>query len=111
MFEPTWRGRPLRIFKRTVMQKLVELGMDLSHGAPRKERDEDSEKTFRIEGFEVRGWRCPKCGEDAEIYLLHKKLQKEPAKAKVGVLGKSMVLRIKKEIAEALGLKKGTEKT
>ncbi|MBI4344848.1 MAG: AbrB/MazE/SpoVT family DNA-binding domain-containing protein [Euryarchaeota archaeon] len=76
---------------------------------------EMEKKTFHMEGFEVRGWRCRKCGEeafhgeDAEIYLLHKKLQKEPAKAKVGVLGKSTVLRIKKEIAEALGLKKGTE--
>lgn len=67
-----------------------------------------------MEGFVVRGWRCPKCGEeafhgeDAEVYLLYKKRQKEPAKAEVGVLGKS-TLRIKKEIAEVLGLKKGTE--
>jgi hypothetical protein len=72
-------------------------------------------KTFHMEGFEIRGWHCKKCGEeafhgeDAEIYLLYKKLQKEPAKAKVGVLGKSTVLRIKKEIAETLGLKKGSE--
>ena|SRR3990172_5537179 len=29
MLEPTWQGRPLRISKRTVMQELVELGMDL----------------------------------------------------------------------------------
>lgn len=72
-------------------------------------------KTFHMEGFEIRGWQCKKCdeeafhGEDAEIYLLYKKLQKEPAKAKVGVLGKSTVLRIRKEIAEALGLEKGRE--
>lgn len=71
--------------------------------------------TFRMEGFKVRGWKCNVCGEeafhgeDAEIYLLYKKLQKEPAKAKVGVLGKSTILRIKKEIAETLGLKKGSE--
>lgn len=29
MFEPTWQGKPIRIFKRTVMHELVELGMDL----------------------------------------------------------------------------------
>lgn len=74
-----------------------------------------NKKTFRMEGFEIRGWKCPVCGEeafhgeDAEIYLLYKKLQKEPARAKVGVLGKSTILRIKKEIAETLGLKKGDE--
>lgn len=72
-------------------------------------------KTFNMGGFKIRGWRCPKCGEeafhgeDAEIYLLYKKMQKKPAKAKVGVLGKSTILRIKKEIAEALGLEKGAE--
>lgn len=37
-------------------------------------------KTFRMEGFEVRGWKCSKCGEeafhgeDAEVYLRYKKL-------------------------------------
>ncbi len=74
-----------------------------------------AKKTFHMEGFEIRGWHCKKCGEeafhgeDAEIYLLYKKLQKNPAKAKVGVLGKSTVLRIKKEIADVLGLEKGSE--
>ncbi|MFQ5800888.1 MAG: hypothetical protein ACE5HH_04120 [Candidatus Hydrothermarchaeales archaeon] len=74
---------------------------------------EMEKKTFSMEGFKVRGWRCKKCGEeafhgeDAEIYLLYKKLQNQPAKAKVGVLGKSTVLRIKKEIAQTLGLEKG----
>lgn len=74
-----------------------------------------AKKTFRMEGFEIRGWKCGLCGEeafhgeDAEIYLLYKKLQKEPASAKVGVLGKSTILRIKKEIAETLGFRKGRE--
>lgn len=74
-----------------------------------------NKKTFDMEGFEIRGWKCSKCGEeafhgeDAEIYLLYKKLQKTPVKAKVGVLGKSTVLRIKKEIVEVLGLEKGDE--
>jgi len=72
-------------------------------------------KTFNMEGFEVRGWKCEKCGEeafhgeDAEVYLLYKKTQKEPVKAKLGVLGKSTVVRIKKEVADALGLEKGSE--
>ena len=70
-------------------------------------------KTFNMEGFMIRGWRCEKCGEeafhgkDSEIYLLYKKLLKQPVKAKVGALGKSTILRIKKEIAQTLGLEKG----
>lgn len=29
MFAPAWKGRPIRIFRRAVMQELVEQGMDL----------------------------------------------------------------------------------
>jgi len=66
-----------------------------------------------IEGFTVRAWRCKKCGEeyidsgDAEFVLLYKKMQKHPVNAKIGVLGNSYIIRIPKEIAEIMHLKKG----
>ena len=66
-----------------------------------------------IEGFSVRAWRCKKCGEeyidsaDAEFVLLYKKMQKHPAKAKLGMLGNSYFIRIPKEIAEVMHLTKG----
>jgi hypothetical protein len=69
---------------------------------------------FHIEGFIVRGWKCPKCEEeyfsgDIEKVLLLNKLKKHPLAVKVGKLGESKIIRIPKEIGIAVGLKVGKE--
>jgi hypothetical protein len=52
---------------------------------------------FHIEGFIVRGWKCPKCEEeyfsgDIEKVLLLNKLKKHPLAVKVGKLGESKII-------------------
>lgn len=71
-----------------------------------------SPKKFHLEGFMVRGWKCPKCKEeylsgDVEKILLINKLKKKPLAVKVGRLGESVIIRIPKEIGIAVGLKIG----
>lgn len=67
----------------------------------------------RVEGYMVRAWKCSKCKEeyldsgDAEFILLMKKMQRKAVTAKIGVLGDSFIVRIPKEIAEALKLTRG----
>lgn len=67
---------------------------------------------FHIEGFLVRGWRCPKCKEeyysgDIEKVLMLNKLKKRPLSVKVGKLGESWIVRIPKDICTVVGLKVG----
>lgn len=67
---------------------------------------------FHLEGFIVRGWKCPKCKEeyfsgDIEKVLLLNKLKKRPLSVKVGKLGESQIVRIPKEVGAAVGLKVG----
>jgi len=70
------------------------------------------ETTVTVDGFEMRAWRCEKCGEeylhpeDAEKALVLNKYKKGK-KVKVGTLGESTIVRIPKELVEALGLEKG----
>lgn len=67
---------------------------------------------FNIKGFKVRGYKCPKCkdevyfGDDLNKVLVYNKLKKG-IPVKVGVLGSSLVMRIPKEVSEALDIKKG----
>lgn len=69
-------------------------------------------KQFSIEGANVRGWECVKCNEtslhpdDAQKMLLLSKLKRGLA-VKVGRLGKSLVVRIPKEMAQLYKLSKG----
>ncbi len=69
-------------------------------------------KTFNVQGFEVRGWQCNKCGEieysdDIQKYLIWNKLRKNPLRVKVGVLGSSAIIRLPKEFLRLFNLKKG----
>lgn len=67
---------------------------------------------LKIEGLEVRGWRCG-CGEeylhpeDSLRVSALKKLQTEALKATVTMTGNSFALRIPKEAADVLALKVG----
>lgn len=70
------------------------------------------QKQFSIEGANVRGWECTKCHEtalhpeDAQRTLLLNKLKRGLA-VKIGRLGKSLVVRIPKEMAQLYKLSKG----
>lgn len=71
-----------------------------------------SPKTFKVEGFKVRGWFCKKCKEiwysdDINQVLMMNKLKKQPIAVKVGRLGESQIVRIPKDICTAVGLKVG----
>ena len=71
-------------------------------------------KTFKMTGFDVRGWECPKCGEvlymgdDLNKVLVENKL-KRGIPVKVGILGNSFVMRIPKEVSSAFDIRKGKE--
>ncbi len=72
------------------------------------------ETTLTVDGFRMRAWKCGACGEeylhpeDAERALVLNKYKKG-IKVKVGTLGESTIVRIPKELASALGLRKGKE--
>lgn len=73
-------------------------------------------KNFTIEGTNVRGWECVKCKdavihpEDAQKMLLLNKL-KRGFSVKIGELGKSLIVRIPKEVANLYKLSKGEKIT
>lgn len=73
--------------------------------------------SLRYKHYEVRGWKCNKCGkeyvhpEDSFKVSRLEKLKKETVKVKVGVVGQSMVIRIPKELSGLYGLKRGEEVT
>ena len=73
-------------------------------------------KNLVVEGTNVRGWECVKCKdtvlhpEDAQRMLLVSKL-KRGLSVKVGELGKSLVVRIPKDIAKLYNLSKGEQIT
>jgi hypothetical protein len=72
------------------------------------------ETTVVVDGFKMRAWRCSECREeylhpeDAEKALILNKYKKGK-KVKIGKLGESTIVRIPKELAQALGFTKGTE--
>ena len=71
-------------------------------------------KTLVIEGLNIRGWECVKCKEtvlhpdDAQRMFVLNKL-KRGLSVKIGELGKSLVIRIPKEIAMHYKLSKGEQ--
>ena len=73
-------------------------------------------KEMTIEGEKVRGWECAKCDEtvlhpqDAQRMLLLSKL-KRGLSVKIGELGKSLIVRIPKEVASLYNLSKGEQVT
>ena len=69
-----------------------------------------------FKGFKIRGWKCNKCAEEfldpreiEPILKINKLLKEHKLKAKVGVVGNSITLRIPKPLATAYKLKKGEE--
>jgi hypothetical protein len=70
-------------------------------------------KTFRIEGFTVRGSECPKCkesylnGEDAGKLSEYRKIKDAIMEGKISTAGNSFVLRLPIRLIRALGLSKG----
>lgn len=73
-------------------------------------------KNLTIEGINVRGWECIKCKDavlhpdDAQKMLLVNKL-KRGLSVKIGELGKSLIVRIPKEVANLYNLSKGEQIT
>lgn len=70
-------------------------------------------RTFKIEGFEVRGSECLKCGEgylngeDAMKVSEYRKLRDTILEGKISTAGNSYVLRLPILLIKALGLTKG----
>lgn len=68
--------------------------------------------TLRFQGHDVRGWRCS-CSEvifhpeDAQRILLLNKVKARTYEVKVGQIRSNLILRIPKEMADALELRKG----
>ena len=73
-------------------------------------------KSLVVEGTNIRGWECVKCKdtvlhpEDAQKMLVLSKL-KRGLSVKIGELGKSLVVRIPKEVAKLYKLSKGEQLT
>ena len=71
-------------------------------------------KIFTIEGIKIRGWECSKCKEtvlhpeDSQKMFIFNKLKKGLS-VKVGELGKSLIVRIPREVAEFYNISKGRE--
>ena len=69
---------------------------------------------MKLEGFKVRAWQCPKCNdtllhpEDTQRVLVFNKLRKG-IPVKVGSLGRSLIMRIPKEVAVFYNISKGNE--
>ena len=69
---------------------------------------------FMVGGVSVRGWECHKCREsvlhpeDAQKMFVFNKLRKGLS-VKVGELGKNLIMRFPKEVAEFYKISKGGE--
>jgi len=68
----------------------------------------------RIQGMFVRAWNCARCketvlhAEDAQIVLMLSKLR-QGITVRVGRLGKALVVRLPKEVAEFYGIRRGED--
>lgn len=68
---------------------------------------------MKFNGYDIDGWECGSCGEayynpeKAERILLLNKVQKLKYQMKLSQVKSNLVLRVPKEVSEALGLKKG----
>jgi len=71
-------------------------------------------KGLRFNKFKIDGWKCS-CGEiyyepeQAQKILLLNKLRKETIRAKLGKVRSNLILRLPKDVEDALDLKKGGE--
>lgn len=72
------------------------------------------QKGLKFNEYIIDGWKCS-CGEiyynpeQAQNILLLNKLQKENIRAKLGKIKTNLIVRVPKEIENALCLKKGEE--
>ncbi|UCH88818.1 MAG: AbrB/MazE/SpoVT family DNA-binding domain-containing protein [Thermoplasmata archaeon] len=70
-------------------------------------------KIFHIEGFDIRGSECPKCGEaylngeDSFKLSEFRKIKNAILEGKISKSGNSYVVRLPINVIRALGLKKG----
>lgn len=73
----------------------------------------DYTKNLKFNRYKIDGWRCRHCGEEyynpekAEKILLLNKLKKMKYKLKLSKVRSNLILRIPKEVGDALNLKKG----
>ena len=67
---------------------------------------------LRFQGYDIKGWKC-KCGDEfydpdeAQKILLLNKILKKRYEVKVGQIKSNLIIRIPKELSDALGLVKG----
>ncbi|MBI4210601.1 MAG: AbrB/MazE/SpoVT family DNA-binding domain-containing protein [Candidatus Diapherotrites archaeon] len=72
------------------------------------------EASLSFQGHEINGWKC-RCGEEyfnpeqAQKILTLNKLKNSKFEVKVGQIRSNLIVRIPKEVEEALGLRKGEE--
>lgn len=70
-------------------------------------------KMFHIDGFDVRGSECPKCGEgylnSEDLYLVSefRKIKDAVLEGKIAKSGNSYVVRLPMELVKAFHMKKG----
>ena len=70
---------------------------------------------MKFNGYDIDGWGCESCGESyynpekAEKILLLNKLKRHKFHLKLSKVKSNLILRIPKEVSEALGLKKSQE--
>lgn len=70
-------------------------------------------KHMKFNGYDIDGWECKSCGEvyynpeKAEKILLINKLKKHKFNLKLSKVKSNLILRIPKEVSEALNLRKG----
>lgn len=72
-------------------------------------------RNMKFNGYGIDGWECKSCGEayynpeKAEKILLLNKLKKHKFHLKLSKVKSNLILRIPKEVSEALNLKKSQE--
>ncbi len=72
-------------------------------------------KHLKFNNYDIDGWKCGNCGEayynpeKAERILLLNKLKKHKFHLKLSQVKSNLILRIPKEVSEALNLRKGCE--
>lgn len=72
-------------------------------------------KHLKFNGYDIDGWKCGSCKEiyynpeKAEKILLLNKLKKQRFHLKLSKVKSNLILRIPKEVSEALNLHKGEE--
>jgi len=74
-------------------------------------------KNLKFNQYSIDGWVCPKCKEiyynpeQAERILLLNKLKHKKLATKLGQVRSNLIIRIPKDIKDALGFEKGQEVT